>query len=444
MEGSQQEPTFLACPVGHKALRGMFQCIKCGLPIIMYEKEIFDIVERFRLLSKDFAKVQQLFPIGIGLWGSKLLLNTLDSHDSRLTRFATISASIADLQYFASIKEKKMPREEVDNMLQKINYPLKLVADITGGVWKRAEITAKNDSGLADRIGVLGIHDTKDEQVVFFMGALAEGIVAGAGPFLCSVAKEKNANIPRFFLATLPANDESAQLQFNAYCGLANLIQSGVEVAIVMQDYMLKNLRGISRAGVELDSDFLLPIMCDILLSIDVEGLAELAHVAQSFRLQILSPAFIYGASYEIYGNLANMLEYSIHNMLVAIDPENIIAAMAIVRVPKRLLERFGDDALGEQFTDWTRRKFPAIRGSLIRVITKEESSDRVDAILLLGGRNLETIADSIKDGYDDFKTHAETMDLWKEYQITSDELKDIEDTIAKYDRRLGQLLRKK
>jgi len=312
VEGYQQETIFISCPIGHRALKGMPQCTKCGLPIVMYEKELAEVVGRFKTVSKDFAKVQQLFPIGLGLWGSKLLLTTLATYDIRLARFSTIGASITDLQIFAAAKEKKVPKEEVENMLRKTNYPLKITADTTGGIWKRAEISARNDSNLADRIGILGIHETKEEQVALFMGSLSEGIVAGVAPFLSSVAKEKNPNISRIFIITLPGEDASEQVQFNAYCGLANLLQSGAEGVIIMQESILKTLKGISRSGAELDADLLISSLSDMLLAIDIEGLAELSHIAQSFRLQVLSPSLAYGASYEIYGSIANIVEHSL------------------------------------------------------------------------------------------------------------------------------------
>ncbi len=444
MEGTQQETVLIPCPVGHKALTGMTQCPRCGLPIILYEKELIDIVDRFKTLSQNFAKVQQLFPIGVGLWGSKLLLATVASHDIRLTKFSTIGASTTDIQMFASAKQKMIPRDNVENILRKINYPLKIVADMRGGIWKRAEITARNDSALADKISILRINDIKEEQVAFFMGSLSEGIVAGVTPFLCSAARENNPNVLTIFLLTLPAEDTSEEAQFNAYCGLAMLLQSGMHTGIIMQESALKALKGISRSGAELNADFLLPTMCDILLAIGVEGLAEISHISQSFRLQVLSPAFAYGASYEIYGSLANIVEYAMYKILVPINPENVIAAVTIARIPRRLLEIVGKDALEEQFTSWTRRRFPAIRGSLLRIITKEEPSDRIDAILLLGGKNLEAITNSIKDGYIEFKANLDTMDLWEEYSITTDELKNIEESILKYDKRISALLKKK
>jgi len=443
MEGYQQDTVFISCPIGHRALKGMPQCTKCGLPIIMYDREVSEVVKRFKKLAGEFAKVQQLFPIGLGLWGSKLLLTPLATYDIRLARFSTMGASITDIQSYATVKEKKMPKEEVENILRKTNYPLKIAADTTGGIWKRAEIAARKDSALADRIGILGIHSTKEEQVAFFMGSLSEGIVAGVAPFLSSVAKEKNSNISRIFLTTIPSEDSAEQVQFNAYCGLANILQSGVEVVIIMQESVLKTFKAISRSGAELDSDLLLPSICDMFLAIDVEGLAELSHIAQSFRLQVLSPAFAYGASYEIYGSVANVFEHSLYNIMVPMNPENVIVAVSIARVPRKLLEKVGYDALQEQFTGWTRRRFPAIRGSLLRIITKEESSDRIDTILLLGGKNFESIADLMRKGYNDFKSHAETMDLWQEYSITADEMKNIDELILRYDRRLGALLKK-
>jgi hypothetical protein len=444
MEGYQQDTIFISCPIGHRALKGMPQCTKCGLPIVMYEKELSEVVNSFKGLAREFVKVQQLFPIGLGLWGSRLLLTTLATYDVRLARFSTMGASITDLQSFATVKEKKMPKEEVDNILRKTDYPLKIAADTTGGIWKRAEIAARKDSALADRIGILGIHNAKEEQVAFFMGSLSEGIVAGVAPFLSSVAKEKNSNISRIFVTTIPSEGSSEQVQFNAYCGLANLVQTGAEVIIIMQESVLKTFRAISRSGADLDADFLLPYMWDMLLAIDIEGLAELSHIAQSFRLQVLSPALAFGASYEIYGSIANIIEHSLYNIMVPMNPENVIAAVAVARVPNKLLDKVGHDALQEQFTGWTRRRFPAIRGSLLRIIPKEESSDRIDTILLLGGKNLESIADLMKNGYNDFKSHAETMDLWQEYSITADEMKTIDELILRYDRRLGALLKTK
>lgn len=443
-ENSSQEASYVFCPLGHRGVSGIAQCARCNLPIVPYEKDLAESIERFVFLSKEFTKPKHLFPIGLGLWGSKLLFTTLNIRDYRSVNFGTIGASNADLQSFASSIAQKTSKEEAERILRRINHPIKLIVGKMGGLWSEAEGVVKKDIALADRVSIIGLYQTEEEQVAILAGALGEGLVAGVAPHLASIVKERNPNSSRIFFGVLPSEDAPEQTQFNAYCGLARLVKSNVDVAIIMQDTGLSNLKGILRSGNDIGPDKLLPMMFDIMLGDDVDDIQELARLSRSFRVQLYSPIFAYGRSYEIYEGLPNILEHATYNPISPFSADSIVLSAASIRVPVTVLERVGRDSLEEQFNSWSKRKFPSIRGTLLRIITKDEPSDRLDVLLLFGGTKLDSLLQPVKAGYEDFKSQIESMDLWGEYSITKEEINDIDDTVSKYDRRHAQLLRKK
>ncbi|MBI2126471.1 MAG: hypothetical protein HYU02_04045 [Thaumarchaeota archaeon] len=444
MADSPQEASYVSCPLGHRGVRGIAQCARCNLPIIPYGKDLAESIERFASLSKEFAKPKHLFPIGLGLWGSKLLFTTLNARDYRSVNFGIIGASNADLQSFTSSITQRASKEEAERILRRVNHPIKFTVDKMGGLWGQAEGVVKKDAALADRIGVIGLHDTEEEQVAMLAGALGEGLVAGVAPHLASIVKEQSPSSSRIFFGTLPSEDNPEQMLFNAYCGLARLVKSNIDAAIIMQDTGLSNLKGILRSGNEIGSDNLLPIMLDIMLGDDIDNIQEFARLSRSFRIQVYSPIFAFGRSYEIYEGLPNILEHATYNPISTFSVDSVVLSAASIRVPAGVLERVGRDSLEEQFNAWSKKKFPLLRGTSLRILTKDEPSDRLDVLLLLGGTKLDAILQPVKAGYKDFKSHIESMDLWEEYNIAKEELNEIDDMISKYDRRLAQLLRKK
>lgn len=441
METSPQEIPYVVCPLGHRGVRGIQQCARCGLPIFSYEKEIAESLEKFNVVAREFSKPEQVFAIGIGAWGSKLLLTTLVTHGGRFGSSVTIGALTADLQNFVSTLGQKMPKTDTEKIVRKINHPFRS-ADRVSGSWKQVESLAEKDAVLSDRISKLGIIETEDQQFAIAAGALGEVLTAGILPYLSSLLSQKNPNISRIFFGTLPADDDPDQLQFNAYCGLSRLLKSGLEAAVVMQDQQLKNLKGFMRSGTMLGHEVLHPMILEFILGNDTETLEEFTRTSRSLRTQIFSAAFAYGRSYEIYENFGNIMEHSLHD-ISTLTPENVVMAVAIAKVPRRLVDKVGRDSLASQFNTWCRKTFPSLKVVIFRIVTKEEPSDRIDSLLLLGGARFEIVAKPSKKGYANFKSQLEDMDLWEDYGIAKKELDAIEEDVAKYDKRLSQLLKK-
>src|SRR3972149_8420099 len=104
--------------------------------------------------------------------GRKFLFTTLHARDYRSMNFGTIGASNADLQSFTSSIAQRASKEEAERILRRINHPIKVTIDKMGGLWSQAEGAAKKDIALADRVSIIGLHDTEEEQVAILAGAL--------------------------------------------------------------------------------------------------------------------------------------------------------------------------------------------------------------------------------------------------------------------------------
>ena len=425
--------SFILCPDGHKNVRGLEECATCNLPLINFKKELSLLIDN--LNSVKVKNLHKVINFGIGDFGSQTLLSFKNSiHPERLNHL------LVDF-----IDSEKNPSDSTESTSNDSNYYL-IDEDYDSSIntWSEFENTFSEFDKFEDKIRRVGINNNIDEQTAIITGSIGETLVSGLTLPLIKKIKHINPKSSRIVLASLPSNNDTDQVQFNAYCGISRLVKNqktSGDMLIVLQGNALSKMIGIDRSGKKLGYDILVPRILSLLTS-NGHAINSLGKMAKSLKVLAFSPVYVYGRSYEIYDNLKNILDDAAYFPLSPFQYESIILSIVVIRVPESVLNIVSAKRLEDDYNAWNRKRFPSLKESLIQIVPVKENSDRLDVLLLLGGAKLENIVETVKPGYDRFKEYIRELDLWNEFQISEDDLKKLENTITTYDRNLNKLLK--
>ena len=425
--------SFILCPDGHKNVRGLEECATCNLPLINFKKELSLLIDN--LNSVKVKNLHKVINFGIGDFGSQTLLSFKNSvHPERLNHL------LVDF-----IDSEKNPSYSTESTSNDSNYYL-IDEDYDSNIntWSEFENTFSEFDKFEDKIRRVGINNNIDEQTAIITGAIGETLVSGLTLPLIKKIKHINPKSSRIVLASLPSNNDTDQVQFNAYCGISRLVKNqktSGDMLIVLQGNALSKMIGIDRSGKKLGYDILVPRILSLLTS-NGHAINSLGKMAKSLKVLAFSPVYVYGRSYEIYDNLKNILDDAAYFPLSPFQYESIILSIVVIRVPDSVHNTISAKRLEDDYNAWNRKRFPSLKESLIQIVPVKENSDRLDVLLLLGGAKLENIVETVKPGYDRFKEYIRELDLWNEFQISEDDLKKLENTITTYDRNLNKLLK--
>ena len=425
--------SFILCPDGHKNVRGLEECATCNLPLINFKKELSLLINN--LNSVKVKNLHKVINFGIGDFGSQTLLSFKNSiHPERLNHL------LVDF-----IDSEKNSSDSTESTSNDSNYYL-IDEDYDSNIntWSEFENTFSEFDKFEDKIRRVGINNNIDEQTAIITGSIGETLVSGLTLPLIKKIKHINPKSSRIVLASLPSNNDTDQVQFNAYCGISRLVKNqktSGDMLIILQGNALSKMIGIDRSGKKLGYDILVPRILSLLTS-NGHAINSLGKMAKSLKVLAFSPVYVYGRSYEIYDNLKNILDDAAYFPLSPFQYESIILSIVVIRVPESVLNTISTKRLEDDYNAWNRKRFPSLKESLIQIVPVKENSDRLDVLLLLGGAKLENIVETVKPGYDRFKEYIRELDLWNEFQISEDDLKKLENTITTYDRNLNKLLK--
>ncbi len=425
--------SFILCPDGHKNVRGLEECATCNLPLINFKKELSLLIDN--LNSVKVKNLHKVINFGIGDFGSQTLLSFKNSvHPERLNHLL--------VDFIDSEKNSSYSTESTSN--DPNYYLIDEDYDSNINTWSEFENTFSEFDKFEDKIRRVGINNNIDEQTAIITGSIGETLVSGLTLPLIKKIKHINPKSSRIVLASLPSNNDTDQVQFNAYCGISRLVKNqktSGDMLIVLQGNALSKMIGIDRSGKKLGYEILVPRILSLLTS-NGHAINSLGKMAKSLKVLAFSPVYVYGRSYEIYDNLKNILDDAAYFPLSPFQYESIILSIVVIRVPESVLNTVSAKRLEDDYNAWNRKRFPSLKESLIQIVPVKENSDRLDVLLLLGGAKLENIVETVKPGYDRFKEYIRELDLWNEFQISEDDLKKLENTITTYDRNLNKLLK--
>ena len=126
----------------------------------------------------------------------------------------------------------------------------------------------------------------------------------------------------------------------------------------------------------------------------------EISELSRTFNAKMHSVLLATGASIKIYGSLENILNATLLKPLLTFDLSSTSLIYVLVRMPANLKDKLSTGKIELAITGWFKEKANLKSIYVTEPIYIEDTSDRIDLILFVGGLDTtQIVADLDKKG---------------------------------------------
>ncbi len=199
------------------------------------------------------------------------------------------------------------------------------------------------------------------------------------------IAKFKASNVDSLSLALLPSKVQPADAYFNAVASLSNCISTdGATVFLIDRDH-LESYEGVDRDGTPIKGTVAANYLLNMFLEKDTLT-QEVSELSRAFNAKIFTVLCATGASLRIYGSLENMLNAIMLKPLLDFNLSSSTILYALVRMPVSLKDKLPRGKMELSIASWFKGKANLKSFYVTEPIYVEDTSDRIDLILFVGG----------------------------------------------------------
>ncbi len=228
--------------------------------------------------------------------------------------------------------------------------------------------------------------DTEKLQSAIIFSSAWDGVGSATLPAL--IGKFKAANIDSLAIAVLPSKIQPTDSHFNAYAALEMCLAIEGATAILMDRDLIESYEGVDRKGELLKGNTVANYLLNLFLAKD--GLVEeISELSRTFNTKFFTPIVVTGASYRIYGSLENMLNTALLKPLLTFDLSSATLLYVVLRMPLSLKDKLPRDKIELAITKWFKEKTSLQSIIISEPIYTQDMSDRIDAVLFVGGFDL-------------------------------------------------------
>lgn len=242
-----------------------------------------------------------------------------------------------------------------------------------------------------------------------------------------------------------PYEDEPPQQQFNAVCGLSRLLRmpdgtQNADMVLLGANTHIAQMQEIDDPNGHPNNVVNRKLIeaFDLMISAgrETQGVIDVqdyVSVPSQIGAYHFTPAIAMDMDANVY-DIEYMFEKAAENAFVPMDVSTTKTAYAIIRVPRGLTkdEEFSENAVNSAFDSWKREKGIDAPG-MSTVSISDGARRKVDALLLLGGFDIEPLLDR---SWDDFQTHKQRLDRGRRLgnaSITVEQMDRIEENLNEY-----------
>ncbi len=209
------------------------------------------------------------------------------------------------------------------------------------------------------------------------------GISSALLPTLNSQFKEWNIN--SIALPLLPSKAQPIDGQFNSFACIG-ILASKQDTALVLFDRdNLESYIGVDRSGYAINGNVVLNYLLDLMLAKET-FVPELCEMSKSFGSKMFTVLLSPGVSLKIYGSLENMLNSTLLRPLFTFDLSTATIVYVLMRMPFQLKDKLTRGKIELAVADWFKNKADLESIFITDPVYVEDSSDRIDIALFVGG----------------------------------------------------------
>ncbi len=210
-----------------------------------------------------------------------------------------------------------------------------------------------------------------------------DGIGSAVLPAL--ISKFKAANMDSFSIAVLPSKIQPSDAIFNAYAALKICsVTDGATVLLMGRD-QVESYEGVNREGESIKGNMVANYLLNLFLAKD-SLVEEISELSRTFDIRLFAPIVVTGASYNIYGSIENMLNTAMLKPFLTFDLSTASLLYVVLRMPISLKEKLPRGKIELAITNWFKEKTTLQSIYLTEPIYTEDMTDRIDAVLFVGG----------------------------------------------------------
>ncbi len=215
------------------------------------------------------------------------------------------------------------------------------------------------------------------------VSATWSGIGSSLFPILNSQFKEWN--ISTAGLAILPSKAQPLDGQFNSFASIGIYSSKEAATLILIDRDNLEDYSGVDRNGYTINGNTAANYLLDLMLSKET-FVQELGELSASFDSKIFTVLLASGESLKIYGSIENILNTTLLKPLFTFDLATATLLYALVRMPLHLKDKLPRGKIELAIANWFKDKANLESIYLSDPIYVEDSSDRIDIGMFLGG----------------------------------------------------------
>lgn len=243
--------------------------------------------------------------------------------------------------------------------------------------WYNVLPTISKDNSLIESL------KKKPVETAIMFASIWDGVGSASLPTL--ISKFKASGIDSLSIAILPSKIQPTDAHFNAYGALQlSSAADGATVLLMDRDH-LENYEGVDRKGSIIKGNSVSNYLLDLFLAKDLL-VEEISELSRSFNIKLFTPIVVTGASYKIYGSLENMLNTALLKPLLTFDLSSASLLYALFRMPSSLKDKLPRTKIELAVTNWFKEKTSLQSIHVTEPVYTEEMSDRIDAVLFIGG----------------------------------------------------------
>ena len=249
------------------------------------------------------------------------------------------------------------------------------------------------------------------------VASLEDGVGSSLFPLICSQLQMLNIN--PIALSILPSKVQPADAHFNAFSSMGLSISTGVTPIILIDRDNLENYVGVNRRGTTIKSNMIINYLIELLSEKTTLG-QEISELSRSFNIKFFTPILTTGVSLRIYGSIENMLKTAILKPLLKFDLSSASVLYVFFRIPSHLKTKLAREKIDLSLANWFQDKVNLKSIYLTDPIYTQDTSDRIDIVILVGGINTTKLFTSMRKKINSIKKEALNLGFidekeWKE-----------------------------
>lgn len=247
---------------------------------------------------------------------------------------------------------------------------------------------------------------------IIIVASVWEGVGSASLPAL--ISKFNAANINALSVAVLPSKIQPSDAYFNALAALGACASADGALVLLIDRDCLENFEGVDRSGAQMKGNIVANYLVNLLLAKDTL-VEEVSELSKTFNTKMFTVLLATGASFKIYGSLENVLNAMLLKPLLTFDLSSVGLLYVLIRMPVNLKDKLPRAKIELAIATWFKEKANLKSLYIAEPIYVEDTSDRIDVALLIGGFDVAKIIGDYEKKVKSLKTAAVEKGFIKE-----------------------------